>query len=72
MSDTFYWHDYETWGADPRRDRPCQFAGSAPTPISMRSAIRSSSSVVRRTICSRIRMPVSSRVSRLSVSHAKG
>ncbi|ADC63393.1 exodeoxyribonuclease I [Allochromatium vinosum] len=27
MSDTFYWHDYETWGADPRRDRPCQFAG---------------------------------------------
>jgi exodeoxyribonuclease I len=24
---TFYWHDYETWGADPRRDRPCQFAG---------------------------------------------
>ncbi|MBK1719116.1 exodeoxyribonuclease I [Thiocystis violacea] len=27
MSETFYWHDYETWGADPRRDRPCQFAG---------------------------------------------
>ena len=25
--DTFYWHDYETWGADPRRDRPAQFAG---------------------------------------------
>ena len=24
---TFYWHDYETWGADPRRDRPAQFAG---------------------------------------------
>lgn len=24
---TFYWHDYETWGADPRRDRACQFAG---------------------------------------------
>jgi exodeoxyribonuclease I len=24
---SFYWHDYETWGADPRRDRPCQFAG---------------------------------------------
>ncbi len=24
---TFYWHDYETWGADPSRDRPCQFAG---------------------------------------------
>ncbi len=24
---TFYWHDYETWGSDPRRDRPCQFAG---------------------------------------------
>lgn len=23
---TFLWHDYETWGADPRRDRPCQFA----------------------------------------------
>lgn len=20
------WHDYETFGADPRRDRPCQFA----------------------------------------------
>jgi exodeoxyribonuclease-1 len=24
---TFYWYDYETWGRDPRRDRPCQFAG---------------------------------------------
>lgn len=24
---TFYWHDYETWGADPARDRPAQFAG---------------------------------------------
>jgi exodeoxyribonuclease-1 len=24
---TFYWHDYETWGTDPRRDRPAQFAG---------------------------------------------
>ncbi|MET0090971.1 MAG: exodeoxyribonuclease I [Candidatus Thiodiazotropha sp.] len=27
MTFTFYWHDYETWGADPRRDRACQFAG---------------------------------------------
>lgn len=27
MSKTFYWHDYETWGSDPRRDRPAQFAG---------------------------------------------
>ena len=27
MGRTFYWHDYETWGADPRRDRPAQFAG---------------------------------------------
>ncbi len=27
MSATFYWHDYETWGADTRRDRACQFAG---------------------------------------------
>ncbi|AHF03698.1 exonuclease I [Marichromatium purpuratum 984] len=26
MSRTFLWHDYETWGADPRRDRACQFA----------------------------------------------
>jgi exodeoxyribonuclease-1 len=24
---TFYWHDYETFGADPARDRPAQFAG---------------------------------------------
>ncbi len=24
---TFYWHDYETFGADPRSDRPVQFAG---------------------------------------------
>jgi exodeoxyribonuclease-1 len=24
---TFYWHDYETWGATPSRDRPSQFAG---------------------------------------------
>jgi len=27
MKKTFYWHDYETWGTDPRRDRPSQFAG---------------------------------------------
>ncbi|MEN8260783.1 MAG: exodeoxyribonuclease I, partial [Pseudomonadota bacterium] len=28
MSDrTLYWHDYETFGTDPRRDRPVQFAG---------------------------------------------
>jgi exodeoxyribonuclease-1 len=27
LAKTFYWHDYETWGSDPRRDRPCQFAG---------------------------------------------
>ena len=24
---TYFWHDYETFGADPRRDRPAQFAG---------------------------------------------
>ena len=24
---TIFWHDYETFGIDPRRDRPCQFAG---------------------------------------------
>lgn len=24
---TFFWHDYETFGADVRRDRPAQFAG---------------------------------------------
>lgn len=27
MTFSFYWHDYETWGADPRRDWPAQFAG---------------------------------------------
>jgi len=27
LPDTFYWHDYETFGADPSRDRPVQFAG---------------------------------------------
>ncbi len=27
MAETLYWHDYETWGADPKRDRPSQFAG---------------------------------------------
>jgi exodeoxyribonuclease-1 len=27
LSETFYWHDYETFGADPARDRPVQFAG---------------------------------------------
>lgn len=27
MSATFYWHDYETSGTDPARDRPMQFAG---------------------------------------------
>lgn len=26
QAETFLWHDYETFGADPRRDRPCQFA----------------------------------------------
>lgn len=27
MTTTLYWHDYETFGADPRKDRPAQFAG---------------------------------------------
>jgi exodeoxyribonuclease-1 len=26
MAETFLWHDYETFGADPRADRPAQFA----------------------------------------------
>ncbi len=26
-SNTLYWHDYETFGIDPKRDRPVQFAG---------------------------------------------
>jgi len=26
-SPSFYWHDYETFGTDPKRDRPVQFAG---------------------------------------------
>ncbi|MDO9046134.1 MAG: exodeoxyribonuclease I [Methylobacter sp.] len=26
-SQTFYWHDYETFGTDPQRDKPVQFAG---------------------------------------------
>ena len=24
---SIYWHDYETWGATPQKDRPSQFAG---------------------------------------------
>lgn len=27
MANTLYWHDYETFGADPSRDCPSQFAG---------------------------------------------
>ena len=27
MQPTYFWHDYETFGADPRRDKPAQFAG---------------------------------------------
>jgi len=27
LAATFYFHDYETWGADPKKDRPAQFAG---------------------------------------------
>ncbi len=27
MTESIYWHDYETFGADPQRDRPAQFAG---------------------------------------------
>lgn len=26
-TETFFWHDYETFGIDPQRDRACQFAG---------------------------------------------
>ena len=29
--DSFYWHDYETFGTDPCRDRPAQFAGQRTT-----------------------------------------
>jgi exodeoxyribonuclease-1 len=27
LNTTFYWHDYETFGVDPSKDRPSQFAG---------------------------------------------
>ena len=27
QKETFFWHDYETSGTDPQRDRPMQFAG---------------------------------------------
>ena len=27
MDNTFYWHDYETFGINPSIDRPSQFAG---------------------------------------------
>ncbi len=27
MTQTFYWHDYETWGTSPKWDRAAQFAG---------------------------------------------
>jgi exodeoxyribonuclease-1 len=27
MENTFFWHDYETFGINPRSDRPAQFAG---------------------------------------------
>ena len=27
MANTLYWHDYETFGIDPSRDCPSQFAG---------------------------------------------
>lgn len=27
QQNTIYWHDYETWGASPKKDRPSQFAG---------------------------------------------
>ncbi|MBN1379610.1 MAG: exodeoxyribonuclease I [Gammaproteobacteria bacterium] len=27
VAETLYWHDYETFGTDPARDRPAQFAG---------------------------------------------
>jgi len=29
---TFLWHDYETFGANARRDRPAQLQPSAPMP----------------------------------------
>lgn len=32
MTFTFYWHDYETWGSNPRWDRPAQFAGRRTDP----------------------------------------
>ena len=27
VDNSFFWHDYETFGVVPRRDRPAQFAG---------------------------------------------
>ncbi|MDR3670407.1 MAG: exodeoxyribonuclease I [Holophaga sp.] len=32
MAFSFYWHDYETFGLDPRADRPAQFAGQRTDP----------------------------------------
>jgi exodeoxyribonuclease-1 len=30
--DSFFWYDYETFGADPRAARPVQVAGQRTTP----------------------------------------
>ena len=27
MTETFYWYDFESWGINPKKDRPSQFAG---------------------------------------------
>lgn len=27
VEQSIYWHDYETWGVNPQKDFPCQFAG---------------------------------------------
>jgi exodeoxyribonuclease-1 len=32
MADSLYWHDYETFGVNPAKDRPAQFAGIGITP----------------------------------------
>ena len=64
MTTTLYWHDYETTGATPARDRPSQFAG-----VRTDEALQATHQVHGRELPTRHRFDVLCRILGLDAPH---
>lgn len=47
MQKTFYWHDYETWGANPAVDRPINIKAREPAIESLVKNLQNRADVAR-------------------------